>query len=179
MGAKLDRGDRRQWADYFDSQGVQYAFFSAANATALQQARRDALTAEEARVEAEENQMQYEGKEEEDVENVAVPTPSSAASPPPESDDDESEEEDTESEDESAEFSYAEEEDSEDARDPRARVLSVLELEDLFVKMAPDLSSEYLSNITHRRPCLLMEYRLRRCIRPATQQTCCRACRLP
>ena len=33
------------------------------------------------------------------------------------------------------------EEDSEDARDPRTRVLSVLELEDLFSRVAPDLTS--------------------------------------
>jgi large subunit GTPase 1 len=33
------------------------------------------------------------------------------------------------------------EEDSEDARDPRTRVLSVLELEDLFFRVAPDLTS--------------------------------------
>ena len=39
---------RRQWADYFDSQNIRYAFFSAANATAIQQARRDALAAQEA-----------------------------------------------------------------------------------------------------------------------------------
>jgi hypothetical protein len=32
------------------------------------------------------------------------------------------------------------EEDSEDARDPRTRVLSVLELEDLFFRVAPDLT---------------------------------------
>ena len=32
------------------------------------------------------------------------------------------------------------EEDSEDARDPRTRVLSVLELEDLFFKVSPDLT---------------------------------------
>lgn len=33
------------------------------------------------------------------------------------------------------------EEDSEAARDPRTRVLSVLELEDLFFRVAPDLTS--------------------------------------
>lgn len=38
-------------------------------------------------------------------------------------------------------FPLAVEEDSEDARDPRTRVLSVLELEDLFFRVAPDLTS--------------------------------------
>lgn len=36
------------------------------------------------------------------------------------------------------------EDDTPDAHDPRAKVLSVLELEDLFVKAAPDLSCECL-----------------------------------
>ena len=38
-------------------------------------------------------------------------------------------------------FSLPVEEDSQDARDPRTRVLSVLELEDLFFRVAPDLTS--------------------------------------
>ena len=37
-------------------------------------------------------------------------------------------------------FSLPVEEDSEDARDPRTRVLSVLELEELFSRVAPDLT---------------------------------------
>ena len=45
--------------------------------------------------------------------------------------------------DESDEFPFIdEEEDSEDDQDPRARVLSVLELEDLFIRAAPPLSSK-------------------------------------
>lgn len=39
-----------------------------------------------------------------------------------------------------AEDYFSTEEDTPEGQDPRARVLSVLELEDLFVKMAPDLS---------------------------------------
>ncbi|GAC99510.1 nucleolar GTP-binding protein 2 [Pseudozyma hubeiensis SY62] len=35
----LDDEQRRYWADYFDAQGIQYAFFSAANAAAIQLAR--------------------------------------------------------------------------------------------------------------------------------------------
>jgi large subunit GTPase 1 len=43
------------------------------------------------------------------------------------------------------------EEDTPDAKDPRAKVLSVLELEDLFVKAAPNLSCECLClDITKR-----------------------------
>ncbi|KIS72337.1 putative 60S ribosomal biogenesis GTPase subunit [Mycosarcoma maydis] len=35
----LDDEQRKYWADYFDAQGIQYAFFSAANAAAIQLAR--------------------------------------------------------------------------------------------------------------------------------------------
>ena len=35
----LDDQQRRYWADYFDAQGIQYAFFSATNAAAIQLAR--------------------------------------------------------------------------------------------------------------------------------------------
>ncbi|KAG8889950.1 hypothetical protein FRB99_003937, partial [Tulasnella sp. 403] len=35
----LDQEQRRQWADYFDSQDIQYAFFSALDAKILQEAR--------------------------------------------------------------------------------------------------------------------------------------------
>ena len=38
----LDQGQREQWARFFESQGIEYAFFSAANATALQAARAEA-----------------------------------------------------------------------------------------------------------------------------------------
>jgi len=37
---------RRLWADYFDTQGVCYAFYSAANAVALQEAKREAVDTE-------------------------------------------------------------------------------------------------------------------------------------
>jgi large subunit GTPase 1 len=116
---------RRLWADYFNEQGVQYAFFSAANAAALQEARRQALA------EAEANETHGDGSSDNLDEIVA-------------SEEEDSEEEDSGSEDESEsddEGLYLSEEDSPDSQDPRARVLSVLELEALFVEVAPDLSS--------------------------------------
>ena len=79
---------RRQWADYFDSQGIQYAFFSAANATALQQARRDALAAEDMRLAREnlrEDEEQYESSEAPDEKNAADFT-AQKHTPPPGSD---------------------------------------------------------------------------------------------
>lgn len=51
-------------------------------------------------------------------------------------------ESDTNSESDDERFKYMPtEEDTPDGRDPRTKVLSVLELEDLFVSAAPDLSS--------------------------------------
>jgi len=118
------------WADYFDEQGVQYAFFSAANAAALQEARRQALA------EAEANEAQGDGSSD-NLDGIV-------ASEGIEEED--SEEEDSGSEDKSESddegLYLSEEEDSPDSQDPRARVLSVLELEALFVEVAPDLSSE-------------------------------------
>ncbi|THH02560.1 hypothetical protein EW026_g278 [Hermanssonia centrifuga] len=128
----LTAKQRRGWADYFDSVGVQYAFFSAANAAALQQARRDAEAAEE----AEQEILDRAAELEEDNLHEAASSESS-------SDDEGSTSEEEDSSDESEHFMLplSSEDDSEDARDPRAKVLSVLELEDLFVRVAPDLSN--------------------------------------
>ncbi|KAJ7102112.1 hypothetical protein B0H15DRAFT_813235 [Mycena belliarum] len=131
----LTATQRCLWADHFDKQGIQYAFFSAANAAALQQARRDALL-----------EMQ-EGEDGEDD--------------PDESDDNE-DFEDSEAEEESEESDYEEpedfyfsaEEESPEGQDPRARVLSVLELENLFERMAPDLSE--FANPTGKAPTKLV-----------------------
>lgn len=123
---------RRLWADYFDEQGIQYAFFSAANAAALQEARRDSIAAEEARQNAASSES--EGSESDEAEDSGkeedlVTEGSEDESSGPESQDEG--------------MFLSGEEDTPDAKDPRARVLSVLELEELFVKAAPELSSEY------------------------------------
>ena len=62
-----------------------------------------------------------------------------------EADEDEEEsgdESDDEPDSESEEFYFSAEEDSPEGQDPRAKVLSVLELENLFERAAPDLSGE-------------------------------------
>lgn len=60
-------------------------------------------------------------------------------------DGDDSGDEDTEeSEYGSEDFYFSAEEESPEGQDPRARVLSVLELENLFERMAPDLSGAFL-----------------------------------
>ncbi|KAJ7786125.1 hypothetical protein B0H16DRAFT_1401155 [Mycena metata] len=115
----LTAQQRCLWADHFDKQGIQYAFFSAANAAALQQARRDALLEKENDVEHQEDVEEEDEDEEED---------------------DSGDEDTEESEYGSEDFYFSAEEESPEGQDPRARVLSVLELENLFERMAPDLS---------------------------------------
>ncbi|KAF9508263.1 hypothetical protein BS47DRAFT_1373693 [Hydnum rufescens UP504] len=117
----LSLNQRRQWADYFEANGVKYAFFSAANSKALQEAR---LAAEQAL-------MQPPSNEEEDSDGDT----------------------ETNNSDNDSEFSQpipildipasarAEAEASVIDQDPRTRVLSVLELEKLFIESAPDLQS--------------------------------------
>ncbi|SJX60809.1 probable LSG1-Large-Subunit GTPase involved in 60S ribosomal subunit biogenesis [Sporisorium reilianum f. sp. reilianum] len=70
----LDDQQRRYWADYFDAQGIQYAFFSAANAAAIQLARAEeeerlrleALKLAEPRNEDDEDDEDYDDDEEEE-----------------------------------------------------------------------------------------------------------------
>ncbi|OSD03306.1 P-loop containing nucleoside triphosphate hydrolase protein [Trametes coccinea BRFM310] len=142
----LTAKQRKMWADYFDSQRVQYAFFSAANAAAIQEARREAEAAA--------------ARAEEAVAAAAAAAAASAASggegvdgqesddeseeesvgddhAPPDSGDEESSDSDSDSD--IGTFHPVEE--GPESQDPRTRVLSVLELEELFVKSAPDLST--------------------------------------
>ncbi|KAI0271431.1 P-loop containing nucleoside triphosphate hydrolase protein [Gloeopeniophorella convolvens] len=142
----LSAKQRRIWADYFDSQGIQYAFYSAANATALQEARREASATTEAPDPAPHPDEEVDSgtsSEEEDAtpgtegSRQGADPESALPSPPESSDEDETEEEDGDL--------YFDEDDGPDAQDPRAKVLSVLELEDLFIRSAPDLS-EFLDS---------------------------------
>lgn len=113
---------RRLWADYFDQQNITYAFFSAANAAALQELRREMELAKtrESEKEAAGNEESSESDDEDDPQ-----TPEDETSDPQER----------------AQPFLLPVEDSEDTQDPRTRVLSVLELEDLFFRVAPDLTS--------------------------------------
>lgn len=118
---------RRQWADYFDQQGVTYAFFSAANATALQQARREALhTADEALYREDSSDDENNGNVEEESE---VEGEVSQPEPPPSDSEADAEHDET--------IYYSAEED--EPEDDRIKVLTVLELEDLFMRTAPKL----------------------------------------
>jgi len=135
---------RRVWADYFDSQGIRYAFYSATNATARQEILREASAAQRltsARDSAAEANQRIESPEEDgeaDVEgtlNVDMSFTTSSgsddliqtASSDGDVDPDDGDDNDS---------------DTNNYEDPRAKVLSVLELEDLFIASAPDLSGE-------------------------------------
>lgn len=120
---------------------MQYAFFSAANAAALQEARKEAEAAA--------------ARAEEEVEAAAEAAKAPGAGP--NSDEEESDDESSDEEDSSDEESYDSDsrrgtfhplEERSETEDPRTRVLSVLELEELFVSCAPDLSGTFA--LSHR-----------------------------
>ncbi|PCH33919.1 nucleoside triphosphate hydrolase protein [Wolfiporia cocos MD-104 SS10] len=135
----LTAKQRRLWADYFDKEGVRYAFFSAANAAALQQARRDALATAQQVNETKEVAQEDDGDQAQQAEDSEV-SPESNDEPSGTVDDRlDTSLSDDESSDDGLNLSI--DEDPTDIQDPRVRVLSVLELEDLFVKAAPDLNA--------------------------------------
>ncbi|KAF8222122.1 putative LSG1-large-subunit GTPase, partial [Tricholoma matsutake] len=116
----LTTKQRSSWADYFDSQGIHYAFYSAANAVALQEARREAAGAEiQLLSEEAATQVRLSAScHDEDVASTEDPDSDSMAS--------------------DHEDSYFSAE--EDPQNHRAKILSVQELEKLFLEKAPDLS---------------------------------------
>jgi large subunit GTPase 1 len=124
---------RRQWADYFDEQGVKYAFYSAADAAALQQAQRDAAEALN-RAEAEQVSDESESDEADDDDKNETDLDSA----------DNRSEDDTDGDD----IYFSAEEEEEDVQDTRARILSVQELEEMFIAMSPDLCGGFLSSRT-------------------------------
>jgi hypothetical protein len=130
---------RLLWADYLEKEGTQYAFFSASNAAALLEAKRIAL----------------EGERRDDMRSVS--SKESTDNPETPSDDD------SESIYENDEISNAENkekvetflesdvpenntgwiDEGDNDTNPRTRVLSVLELESLFLRTAPLSNREY------------------------------------
>lgn len=135
---------------------MQYAFYSAANAAAIQQARQERLEAQELSI-AEQYAQPYVAQ----AEAASTPGHSDGDAHPlrgesgGEGSDDEAE--DAEVDEDGDEGPWEDEGDEdleegnvffihepEDSADPRARVLTVLELEALFQRAAPDLSSAYI-----------------------------------
>jgi large subunit GTPase 1 len=109
----LNFNRRRYWADYFDQQGIRYAFYSAALGIAIQEARREAAEAKRQESEGTEQTSEDEGDEE--------------------SSDEEHEDK----------FVFSADDEGEDSSDPRIKILSVPELEALFLQMAPSLDSKH------------------------------------
>ena len=133
---------RRIWADYFDSQGLHYAFYSATDATGRQEALQKALAVGELTTAIDEavegNQRialpgEDEEADEEDTLNADMgsSTPSDGSYDP------------TESEISDERSDLDSDEDLHGNEYPRSKVLSVLELEDLFIASAPDLSGRF------------------------------------
>ncbi|KAF5385140.1 hypothetical protein D9615_001368 [Tricholomella constricta] len=141
----LSAKQRCLWADYFDAQNIRYAFYSAANAAAIQQARRDAVAAAQAQAAAlTEDEEERRRHADDDVQSEVL-----------ESSDSDSDYETTDgSSDFYDEAYFSAEEDSPEGQDPRAKVLSVLELEGWFAKMAPDLSK--FSDVSGKPPSKLI-----------------------
>lgn len=162
----LDDQQRRYWADYFDAQGIQYAFFSAANAAAIQLARaeeEERLRLERLKLEQPDNEEDEDDDDEDDDEesedeeeqaSAAVSQGAQAAKPliGQEATDRVLDHSHTTIRDNLvAEKTYGAD-DAVDAatataattlsatRDP-TRVLNVLELEELFMACAPPLST--------------------------------------
>ncbi|MCO5588265.1 hypothetical protein L7F22_042220 [Adiantum nelumboides] len=62
----LDEGQRQEWARYFTEKGIEFAFFSAANAAALQAARAEAEAMEALGAQSEEDDEEDDDEEEDD-----------------------------------------------------------------------------------------------------------------
>ncbi|KAI1789785.1 P-loop containing nucleoside triphosphate hydrolase protein [Ganoderma leucocontextum] len=147
----LTAEQRKLWANYFDERNVKYAFFSAANAAAIQEARREAAAAEAQRQEgAAQTPENVEAGSNEDASSQTPLQGSGDADDDEESDDEapsdseggaEASSSDESSDDEDDDGVFLPIEEGLEASDPRSKVLSVLELEDLFVRSAPDLST--------------------------------------
>lgn len=182
--------NRREWANFFDGEGIQYAFFSAANAVALQQARRDALIDEEGaghtskEIEKDDHAIardtqvpsgdrfdhELEGTIHQESEGDGGSAVSEGSLAESDLDDDEF-----------CNDLYVPLNDPNDELDPRTKVLSVLELESLFVSSAPDLSGEmvYLRmKSVSARPTYLTP-RICGCQRRGATETYCWTSRIP
>jgi len=133
---------RRIWADYFDSQGLRYTFYSATDATGRQEALQKALvvgertTAIDKAVEGNQ-QVAFPGEDEEADEEGTQNADTGSSTPSDGSYDS------TGSEISDERVDLDSDEDLHGKEDPRSKVLSVLELEDLFIASAPDLSGGF------------------------------------
>jgi large subunit GTPase 1 len=139
----LTREQRKLWAVYFEKEGIDFAFYSAATATAIQQ--REAETLPVSELDSEEPKG---SKERHRAENPSDPSEGERTALNNGDDYDDSAESDEDQDDVQGE-GYSEEEEAPEVflddteihqdQDPSTRVLTVGELEELFVKSAPNL----------------------------------------
>jgi large subunit GTPase 1 len=148
----LTREQRRQWAVYFEKEGINFAFYSAATAAAIQQREADALPVAEPEPEGIEGLEERHGVEKPSDLTEAEKTASST-----DRDDNDNHAESEEDRDDGKDESYFEEEsrgvlldniEIHQDQDPSTRVLTVGELEELFVKSAPNLDGTSISSHT-------------------------------
>jgi large subunit GTPase 1 len=147
---------RLQWADYFDSLGIAYAFFSAADAVALQEERKKAG---ERTGEAYESDSESESESEDDVDQAATSEGDQAKDVDAEQGSDWESEDDNEQADVGALANGLQtvavdegpgtnappppkpkRSDVPSFRQDRTKILTVDELEELFWSEAPDLA---------------------------------------
>ncbi|CDZ96722.1 Predicted GTP-binding protein MMR1 [Phaffia rhodozyma] len=131
----LTLNQRRQWADHFESLGIRYAFFSALNATALQEAaalaaQAAALAEEEASSDEDDSERDESSDEDEAELADKVSRPVGFTGPAYDGEEEKKAGIDLEHDEQRLEEGYEE----------RLRVLSVLELEELFESEAPSLN---------------------------------------
>jgi len=145
----LTREQRRLWAVYFEEEGIDFAFYSAASATAIQQ--KEAETLPVAELEAEEIK---ESKGRYQVEQPPDRRENQRAIASDPHDDHDSSGVSGEDQDDAQDGSYSEEESHDISlddtelhqdQDPYTRVLTVGELEELFAKSAPNLDGTSIS----------------------------------
>jgi len=142
----LTREQRRLWATYFEKEGIDFAFYSAATATAIQQ--REAETLPVAELEAEELEGLKERYRAEMPSNRSDSQRATASDTHDDRDNSDNSDLSDEGQDDVQDRSYSEEgsldvllddPDIHQDQDPSTRVLTVGELEELFVKSAPNL----------------------------------------
>lgn len=132
---------REGWADYFEEHKIQYAFFSAANSTAIQEERARLAAIPDESEEEESTEEESDGLDsEEEGEGASMKIPKSGNKLDQRREETDEEDSDDDTDDELAGRMQRGGGISTPGSDEadRTRILSVLELEDLFLKQAPE-----------------------------------------
>ncbi|KAL1413607.1 hypothetical protein Q8F55_001382 [Vanrija albida] len=138
----LTYDQRSVWADYFEEHGITYAFFSAANAAALQEQAEKQRRREEGLDDEDDEDDEDDDDDDDEDDEVDHDDEELDLEEDDEIDEDVEEEADKQADEVVKQFEETNLDDQEPAEleDIRTRVLSVTELEDLFINSAPPLS---------------------------------------